>query len=278
MEKIAHFKAFSGDLFRYRHPSKQTKTDMVFAIFLPPQAASQPVPVVYWLSGLTCTDENFCQKAGAFRKAAELGVSIVCPDTSPRGVNLPGEDEAYDFGSGAGFYVDATVAPWAANYRMYSYVAHELPEFIESHFKVTQQRAIAGHSMGGHGALVIGLRNPDRYCSASAFSPIAHPSAAPWGQKAFTNYLGENRDVWQQYDATSLVSSASSHLPILIDQGDKDEFYQQGQLKPEDFKAACEQAGYPITLNIREGYDHSYYFISSFIDDHLVFHADTMGR
>ncbi|WP_066015188.1 S-formylglutathione hydrolase [Endozoicomonas atrinae] len=276
MEPIAHFKVFNGDLYRYKHPSKETKTDMVFAIFLPPQAATEPVPVLYWLSGLTCTDENFCQKAGAFRKAAELGLCIVCPDTSPRGLNLPGEHDAYDFGSGAGFYVDATNAPWSENYRMYSYVVDELPKLVEGHFKVTTQKAFAGHSMGGHGALVIGLRNPDRYCSISAFSAIAHPSMSQWGQKAFTHYLGENRELWQQYDATLLVGSAKTHLPILIDQGDNDDFFKQGQLKPEDFKTACQNSGYPIILNMRVGYDHSYYFISSFIDDHLTFHSNAM--
>lgn len=272
MEQLSVTKAFEGDLHRYKHSSSSTSTDMVFAIYLPSQAKNHPVPVVYWLSGLTCTDENFTQKAGAFKMAAQLGLAIVCPDTSPRGLDLPGEHDSYDFGSGAGFYVDAVQSPWSDHYRMYSYVVDELPALIEGSFAVSGKKAISGHSMGGHGALVIYLRNPGAYTSVSAFSPIVHPTVVPWGQKAFQNYLGNDKSQWGNYDATLLVQQTKVSDPILIDQGSSDSFLEE-QLQPDHFKAACAKANVPLTLNLRAGYDHSYYFISSFIDNHLEFHA-----
>ena len=272
MEQLSVTRVFEGDLHRYQHSSSSTSTDMVFAIYLPPQAKNHPVPVVYWLSGLTCTDENFTQKAGAFKMAAQLGLAIVCPDTSPRGLDLPGEHDSYDFGSGAGFYVDATQSPWSDHYRMYSYVVEELPALIEGSFAVSGKKAISGHSMGGHGALVIFLRNPGAYTSVSAFFPIVHPTVVPWGQKAFQNYLGDDKSQWDNYDATLLVQQAKVSDPILIDQGSSDSFLEE-QLQPDHFKAACAKANVPLTLNLRAGYDHSYYFISSFIDNHLEFHA-----
>ncbi|SHI19534.1 S-formylglutathione hydrolase [Ferrimonas marina] len=276
MELISQQEVFDGWLRRYQHHSDATATDMVFAVFLPPQVAAARVPVLYWLSGLTCTDENFCQKAGAFRLAAKLGLAIVCPDTSPRGLDLPDEHESYDLGSGAGFYVNATEQPWADHYRMYEYVVEELPALLEAALPVTADKGIAGHSMGGHGALVAALRNPGLYNSVSAFAPICHPTQCPWGRKAFTAYLGPDESQWEQYDATLLVAKAEEPLPILIDQGSKDDFLAE-QLKPELFKQACEQAGHPLTLRMHPGYDHSYYFIATFIDDHLRHHAEALG-
>lgn len=275
MEQLSVTRVFEGELHRYKHFSSSTSTEMVFAIYLPPQARKNKVPVVYWLSGLTCTDENFTQKAGAFRTAAKLGIALVCPDTSPRGLELPGEHDSYDFGSGAGFYVDATESPWSGHYRMYSYVVDELPKIIEGSFPAAERKAISGHSMGGLGALVIYLRNPGAYTSVSAFSPIVHPTVVPWGQKAFQNYLGNDKELWARYDATLLVRQASTDTPILIDQGDSDSFLEE-QLQPEHFKMACAKANVPLTLNLRAGYDHSYYFISSFIDNHLKFHAQKL--
>lgn len=251
---------------------------MRFAIFLPPQAGpNNPVPVVYWLSGLTCTDENFMQKAGAFKKAAELGLAIVAPDTSPRGDGVADDPEgSYDFGLGAGFYVNATQQPFAKHYQMYTYVVEELPALIEANFPVTSQRAISGHSMGGHGALMIALRNPSLFSSVTAFSPIAHPTECPWGVKAFTGYLGEDKKIWTQYDSTLLMQNKSTGPAALVDQGDADNFLQQ-QLKPEHLQQAAKQSGYPLTLRMQAGYDHSYFFISSFIDEHLAFHAQRFG-
>jgi S-formylglutathione hydrolase len=271
-ELIARHKCFDGWLERYQHDSTATNTKMVFALYLPPQARTRPVPVLYWLSGLTCNDENFMQKAGAQRVAAELGIALVAPDTSPRGCNLPGEDDSYDFGSGAGFYLNATEQPWAAHYRMYTYVSEELPALIERHFPVTERRAISGHSMGGHGALICALKNPGRYRSVSAFAPISNPSRCPWGEKAFSGYLGSDREGWKAWDSCELIATARERLPILVDQGDADQFLQQ-QLKPEALEAACAAAGHPLELRIRPGYDHSYFFIASFIEDHLRHHA-----
>ncbi len=246
---------------------------MRFAIFLPPQTSDgTKVPVVYWLSGLTCTDENFMQKAAAQRVAAELGIAIVAPDTSPRGEGVA-DDEGYDLGKGAGFYVNATQAPWNRHYQMYDYVVRELPALIESTFPVSEKRAVAGHSMGGHGALTIALRNPDRYQSVSAFSPISNPSNCPWGKKAFTAYLGENRQQWRDYDASILMREAIQKVPSLVDQGEDDDFLLE-QLKPEALEAAAKTSDYPLELRRQQGYDHSYYFIASFIEDHLRFHAD----
>lgn len=272
LELLSSNKCFDGWLKRYKHQSESTGTEMIFAIYLPPQAQTESVPVLYWLSGLTCTDENFTQKAGAQRIAAELGVAIVCPDTSPRGLDLPGEHDSYDFGSGAGFYVNATEEPWSRNYRMYDYVVKELPELIERQFPVTDRRSIAGHSMGGHGALICALKNPGRYQSVSAFSPITNPVNCPWGEKAFSGYLGEDRESWKQWDACELIATASERLPLLVDQGEADGFLSE-QLKPEALEAACEKAGHPLTLRRQPGYDHSYFFIASFIEDHLRHHA-----
>ncbi len=249
---------------------------MHFAIFLPPLAErmekAQRFPVLYWLSGLTCTDENFSQKAGAQRMAAELGIALVIPDTSPRG-DAVADDEGYDLGQGAGFYLNATQDPWKRHYRMYDYVLEELPALVEGNFPLTGRRAIAGHSMGGHGALVLALRNPGRFTSVSAFSPISNPISCPWGEKAFSAYLGGDRSSWEEYDATVLVSRATEHLPMLVSQGEDDEFLET-QLKPDALEAAAEAAGYPVRIDHHAGYDHSYYFIASFIEQHLRFHAD----
>lgn len=271
MENISRARSFGGWHKQYRHQSQVLNCEMRFAIYLPPQAASGPVPVLYWLSGLTCTDENFMQKAGAHRMAAELGIALVAPDTSPRGEDVA-NDDGYDLGQGAGFYLNATQEPWAKHYRMEDYVLHELPELIESVFPVTQKRALAGHSMGGHGALTLALKNPERFSSVSAFSPIVNPVNVPWGEKAFTAYLGANRESWKAYDSCELIRQAQVHLPMLVDQGTEDNFLEE-QLKPELLVQAAEQVGYPLQLRMQEGYDHSYYFIASFIGEHLEFHS-----
>ncbi|WP_304414183.1 S-formylglutathione hydrolase [Photobacterium atrarenae] len=274
IENISANKSFGGWHKQYTHRADTLSCEMRFAIYLPPQVATgTKVPVVYWLSGLTCTDENFMQKAGAQRVAAELGVAIVAPDTSPRGDEVPDDpDASYDFGLGAGFYVNATQPPWNRHYRMYDYVVHELPTLIEANFPVSPQRAICGHSMGGHGALMIALRNPTRYSSVSAFSPISHPMNCPWGQKAFTGYLGDDQSQWAQYDSCELMKQTSEPVPALVDQGDQDPFLNE-QLNPEALQHAAKQSQYPLELRMQTGYDHSYYFIASFIEDHLRFHA-----
>lgn len=274
MERIGENKCSEGMQQRFRHRSAVLGCDMQFSVFVPPQALNgQAVPVVYWLSGLTCTDENFSTKAGAQQYAAELGLLLIMPDTSPRGEGVADDPEgAYDLGLGAGFYVNATQAPWDRHYRMYDYITKELPDLVESEFSVTDRRAISGHSMGGHGALTIALREPDRYASVSAFSPIVNPAGVPWGEKAFGAYLGEDRDAWLRHDACWLVGDRKPGLPILIDQGTADDFLA-GQLVTERFVEACKQAGVQATVHFRDGYDHSYYFISSFIGDHLRFHA-----
>jgi S-formylglutathione hydrolase len=258
----------------YTHAAETTHCSMRFGVFMPPQAQSARVPVLYWLSGLTCTEDNFIVKAGAQRVAAELGVAIVVPDTSPRGLGYPGEADAYDFGLGAGFYVDATEAPWSEGYRMYSYVTNELPAYVERHFAIVAGRAgIFGHSMGGHGALTIALKNPGRYRSVSAFAPIASPMRCPWGEKALTGYLGSDRGRWREYDATALIADRGWRGPaLLVDQGTSDPFIES-QLKPELLRQACEQAGVALDLRLRDGYDHSYFFIATFIEEHLRFHA-----
>ena len=271
MERIEHRACFGGWQDVYRHRSTVLGCDMTFAIYLPPQAQECPVPVLYWLSGLTCSEQNFITKAGAQRYAAEHGIAIVCPDTSPRGDDVADAD-GYDLGKGAGFYVNATQAPWAAHYRMFDYVADELPALVEAQFPVTDARAISGHSMGGHGALVVALRNPGRYRSVSAFSPIVAPTRVPWGEKAFAAYLGDDREAWARYDASELVKSAAEKLPILIDQGEADEFLDT-QLKPWLLKEAADAAGYPVYLRMQPGFDHSYYFIASFIGEHIAHHA-----
>ncbi len=250
---------------------------MRFAIYLPPQASSgKKVPVLYWLSGLTCTDENFMQKAGAQRIAAELGIAIVAPDTSPRGEEVA-DDKGYDLGQGAGFYVNASQSPWKNHYQMYDYVVNELPQLIESTFPVTDKRSITGHSMGGHGALTIAMLNPERYSSMSAFSPISNPMNCPWGQKVFTAYLGKDRATWSKHDASELMRQATQFVPAKVDQGAADDFLTE-QLKPEVLEAAAKVSGYPLELNLHQGYDHSYFFISSFIEEHLHFHANHLNK
>jgi S-formylglutathione hydrolase len=271
---------FGGTVGYYSHPSTVCNCDMRFAVFVPPQAEAGPVPVLFYLSGLTCTEDNFTSKAGAQRYAAEHGLMLVAPDTSPRGEDVPDAADAWDFGTGAGFYVDATVAPWSTHYTMYSYVVSELPELIAAEFAVRRDRmGILGHSMGGHGALVCGLRNPDLFKSISAFAPIAAPSQCPWGQKAFSGYLGSDPAAWQQYDATELVKQhARTDRTILIDQGTADTFLAQNQLLPDVFAAACKAAGQPLILRMQPEYDHGYFFISSFMADHLRHHADVLTK
>ncbi|AWH26557.1 S-formylglutathione hydrolase [Stenotrophomonas sp. YAU14D1_LEIMI4_1] len=274
MERIEHRACFGGWQDVYRHTSTTLGCDMQFAVYLPPQATTQKLPVLYWLSGLTCTEQNVITKAGAQRYAAEHGVILVAPDTSPRGDDVA-DAEGYDLGKGAGFYLNATEQPWARHYRMHDYVVQELPALIEAHFPATDARAISGHSMGGHGALVLALRNPGRYRSVSAFSPIVAPSQVPWGEKAFTAYLGDDRAAWAQWDATALIAGAGERLPLLVDQGDADEFLQN-QLQPQRLQQACEAAGHPLTLRLQPGYDHSYYFIASFIGEHIAHHAKAL--
>ncbi len=271
LQRLEHRACFGGWQDVYEHASSTLGCTMRFAIYLPPQAGQAPVPVLYWLSGLTCNEQNFITKAGAQRYAAEHGIAIVCPDTSPRGDDVA-DAEGYDLGKGAGFYVNATQAPWAAHYRMHDYVVDELPALVEANFPVTTSRAISGHSMGGHGALVLALRNPGRYRSVSAFSPIVAPSQVPWGQKALTAYLGEDRAKWSAWDASELVKQSSDKLPLLVDQGGDDEFLD-GQLRPPLLQAAAVAAGHPLQLRMRPGYDHSYYFIASFIGEHIAHHA-----
>lgn len=273
LEIVSRNKSFGGWHTQYSHHSRVLACPMRFAIYLPPQAMEgNPVPVLYWLSGLTCSDENFMQKAGAQRVAAELGIAIVAPDTSPRGEGVA-DDPAYDLGMGAGFYINATQSPWQAHYQMYDYVTDELPALIEAHFPVSTHRAISGHSMGGHGALVAALRQPERYRSVSAFSPISHPSHCPWGQKAFTAYLGDDPTAWRAWDSCELLSCYEGQpLPTRVDVGSDDAFLTT-QLGIEDLVAAAQARSWPLELHQHPGYDHSYYFVASFIEDHLRFHA-----
>ncbi len=268
---IQEQKCFGGRQVRYKHNSAVLNCDMQFSVFLPPQAAERKVPALYWLSGLTCSDENFSVKAGAQRVAAELGIALIIPDTSPRGDGVA-DDPAYDLGQGAGFYVNATQAPWAQHYQMYDYILTELPTLLEVELPLSDQRAISGHSMGGHGALVLALRNPQRFTSVSAFAPIANPLNCPWGQKAFTAYLGDDRTTWEDYDASLLLAQYRGDLPMLVDQGDADNFLSE-QLKPQTLYTAGMQAKANLLLRMQPGYDHSYYFIASFIEEHLRFHA-----
>lgn len=281
MERISASKCFGGEQAVWRHASKALSCDMRFAIFTPPadRHGAGPYPALFWLSGLTCTEENFTVKAGAQRVAADLGLMIVAPDTSPRGPGVPDlSPKTYDFGLGAGFYLDATEEPWRAHYRMYSYVVDELPSLVAANFPGdAAHTGISGHSMGGHGALIIHLKNPDKFRSCSAFSPIVAPSSAPWGRKAFTHYLGSDETAWAAYDATRLLADrGASAAPILIDQGTDDQFLAE-QLRPELFAGAAKKAGQKLTLNMREGYDHSYFFIATFIEDHLRWHAEALG-
>src|SRR5258708_2051317 len=273
MKKISEHKCFGGVQGYYSHASKEIGLEMKFSVFQPPQAMAGKVPALYYLAGLTCTEETFAIKAGAQRIAAELGLMLVAPDTSPRGANVPGETDSWDFGVGAGFYVDATREPWSTHYRMYSYVARELPALVAGQFPVDAARqGIFGHSMGGHGALICGLRNPEQYKSLSAFAPIAAPTRCPWGKKAFKGYLGDAPAPWREYDASELVKQARFAGPILVDQGLADKFLPD-QLYPEVFEAACRDAGQPLTLRRHEGYDHGYFFLSPFMEDHLRHHA-----
>ena len=270
-------KVAGGKLVYARHPARSTASDMAFSVFVPPQADDGPVPVLYWLSGLTCSEENFMAKAGAQRFAAERGLMLVAPDTSPRGLGLPGEDDDWDFGAGAGFYVDATRAPWSKHYRMYSYVSDELPGIVEANFPASREaRGIFGHSMGGHGALTVALKNPGRYRSLSAFAPICAPMQCPWGRKAFAGYLGDDTGAWRHYDATCLVADAVLDQRILIDQGTEDQFLAE-QLHPEKFSAACAQSGQALELRMQPGYDHSYYFIQTFMGEHIAHHAAALA-
>lgn len=276
METLSEQRCFGGVQGIYSHASRETGTPMRFSVFAPPAAGEGTVPVLWYLSGLTCTEENFTVKAGAQRYAAEHGIMLVAPDTSPRGAGIDGEDDDYDFGTGAGFYVDATEPPWDGNYRMYSYVTRELPELVFSRFPGDRDRqGITGHSMGGHGALTIGLRNPDTYGSISAFSPICAPMQCPWGRKALGGYLGEDRDTWKVHDATELIRAGALVREILVDQGDADDFLGE-QLKPELLVAVCGEMGQPVNIRMQPGYDHSYHFVASFIGDHVRFHAERL--
>ncbi|CAH1781709.1 unnamed protein product [Owenia fusiformis] len=272
-------KMFGGWQKVFSHDSSSLKCSMKFGIYLPPKADSEKVPVIYWLSGLTCTEQNFVTKAGAQNFAAKHNVILVAPDTSPRGVNIEGEDDSYDFGSGAGFYLNATTEKWKTNYNMYTYITEELPKVVSENFPVIPgKQSIMGHSMGGHGAISIALKNPGKYSSVSAFAPICNPIECPWGQKAFTGYLGEDRETWKAYDSTVLVKSYNGPpLEILIDQGKADNFYTAGQLLPDNFVAACAEAKVPVILRIQEGYDHSYFFIASFMEDHIAHHAKVLN-
>ena len=273
MQLLSEVKCFGGKQLRYQHSSDSTSCDMTFSVYIPPQAEETEVPVLYWLSGLTCTDENFVIKAGAQRYAAEHGIAIVCPDTSPRGENVPDDDKGeYDFGLGAGFYVDATQAPFSKNYQMYTYVVNELPTLIKQHFPVNDKQSISGHSMGGHGALTIALKNTDDYESVSAFAPICSPMHCPWGEKALSLYIGSDLANWFQYDASELVKVATSFVPMLIDQGSSDDFLTN-QLKPHYLFNAAESVHYPLKYREQADYDHSYYFIASLIGEHIAFHA-----
>ncbi|KIG01660.1 S-formylglutathione hydrolase [Caballeronia concitans] len=275
MERIEQHASHGGRQEVWKHVSSTLGCEMKFGLYLPDAALrGEKCPVLYWLSGLTCTEQNFVTKAGAQRYAAEHGLIIVAPDTSPRGDDVP-DDPAYDIGKGAGFYVNASQAPWATHYRMYDYVVDELPALIEAEFPASQARAISGHSMGGHGALTIALRNPGRYRSVSAFSPIVAPTQVPWGKKAFSAYLGEDEETWKQYDTVALLQNSVERLPLLVDQGEADEFLE-GQLQPQLLRAACEAVDHPLQLNLRPGYDHSYYFISSFIGGHIAYHAQAL--
>ncbi len=277
MQQIGTNKCFGGEQRRYQHHADSLNCDMTFSVFLPPQARVQPVPVLYWLSGLTCTDENFVTKAGAQRYAAEHGIAIIAPDTSPRGDDVADDPEgAYDFGLGAGFYLNATQEPYANHYKMYDYICEELPALAAKELPIVAAKtAISGHSMGGHGALTIALKNPGRFTSVSAFAPVCSPTQCPWGKKALTGYLGEDQSVWQEYDASLLIAQAEERLPMLIDQGSADQFLEE-QLKPELLIAAAEQHAYPVTYRLQEGYDHSYFFMATFIGEHIEFHAQRL--
>lgn len=279
MKEIESIREFGGYLNRYTHHSEICQCEMTFSVFLPPQAENDKLPALYWLSGLTCSDDNARTKAGAQRYAAEHGIAIVFPDTSPRGESVDDFPDRYDLGQGAGFYVNATQAPWSNHYAMYDYVTMELPGLVEQNLPLIEGlKSISGHSMGGHGALVCALKNPDAYQSVSAFAPIANPVACAWGQGCFGLYLGEDKSLWQAYDATCLVEAGARVDDILIDQGDADEFLHEGQLLPENFQEACDAKGVSCTIRMQPGYDHSYHFIASFIGDHFEYHAQRLKR
>ncbi|MCG8434273.1 MAG: S-formylglutathione hydrolase [Gammaproteobacteria bacterium] len=276
-QTISSTRCFNGTQLVCEHHSEVCDSKMRFAVFLPSAADTRRVPVVYWLSGLTCTEENFTVKAGAQRYAEELGVAIVAPDTSPRNTGIPGEDDDWDFGSGAGFYVNATAAPWSRHYHMYDYVVSELPALVETQFNVDpERRSVMGHSMGGHGALVTALRNPGCYKSVSAFAPICAPTKCLWGLKAMRGYLGEEPSAWKEYDTCSLIRGGVEKIPLFVDQGDADPFLEE-QLKPEELQQACEATNHPLRLRMQPGYDHSYFFIASFIREHLQYHAEQLS-
>ncbi|WP_312061957.1 S-formylglutathione hydrolase [Pantoea septica] len=271
LELLEEHRMFGGWQQRWRHQSAALNCPMTFSIFLPGPKGDTPPPAVWFLAGLTCTDENFSTKSGAQRVAAELGLVLIMPDTSPRGEAVA-NDEAYDLGQGAGFYLNATQAPWSAHFRMFDYLSQELPALIADNFNISERQSIMGHSMGGHGALMLALRLGNRFASASAFAPIVNPAEVPWGQKAFSAYLGEDRAAWREYDSCALMREVQSRLPILIDQGDSDQFLAD-QLQPERLDAVAKEVGFPLTLRVQPGYDHSYYFIATFVEDHLRFHA-----
>lgn len=275
MKIISSIKVHSGLLNRIQHESYSTNSLMTFSIFLPSLHKTTKVPVLYWLSGLTCNDENFCQKSGAFQYAEENNIAIVCPDTSPRGLSLPCEDDSWDFGSGAGFYVDALEEPWNKNYNMYSYISEELPKYIEKEFNVSSEKSISGHSMGGHGAIICALRNPGAYKSVSAFAPILNPISCEWGKKAFSNYLGKDKKNWTRYDSLELLKISTKKQPILIDQGTKDEFSYQ--LNHKKFMDMANHLDYPVNYRVHNGYDHSYYFISTYIKEHIIYHSSKLS-
>ncbi len=278
MERKSQTSLFGGSQETWAHASKACEAEMRFSVYLPPQARAEgaELSVLYWLSGLTCNEDNFMQKAGAQRVAAELGLILVAPDTSPR-IDVAGDSESYDFGKGAGFYVNATQTPWAGHYQMYDYVLNELPAVVEKQFPANSRRSLSGHSMGGHGALVLALRNPGRFQSVSAFAPIVAPSQCPWGEKALTGYLGSDRATWKAYDATELVLSGISKQELFVDQGLDDKFLA-AQLKPELLEQACSKMDHPLRLRRHSGYDHSYFFISTFIEDHLRYHAQRLEK
>ena len=272
IHQTAEYKTFDGWTRTYTHFSEACACNMTFALLHPPAQAGEKFPVLYWLSGLTCTPENFITKAAAQKYAHAAGLLVVVPDTSPRGAGIVGEDEDWDLGTGAGFYLNATTEKWAGHYRMEDYIAHELPEIIQAHFPVLpEKQSIAGHSMGGHGALTLALKNPGRFSSISAFAPICAPSRVPWGMKAFRHYLGEDLAEWRKHDANELMQQTTMNTPILIDQGDQDSFLEE-QLQPHLFEKTCHTKSYPTTLRLQAGYDHSYYFIATFIEDHIHFH------
>ena len=277
LQTLAENRCFGGRQLRFEHAAESVNCTMRFSVYLPEQAEHSRLPVLYWLSGLTCTDENFVTKAGAQRAAAKHGVIVVAPDTSPRGDGVPDDpDGAYDFGLGAGFYLNATQAPWSTHYNMEDYLRHELADLVEAEFPVDAQRSgIFGHSMGGHGAITLGLKNAERFRSISAFAPIASPTRCAWGEKALSRYLGPDRGTWKDYDSSLLIERGAAKTPILVDQGEADNFLRE-QLKPELLEHAAQQAGHALQLRRRPGYDHSYFFIASFIDEHIAWHHDRL--